>query len=111
MEMAGTQEAVNQCSESVRHNGTLVFYSWITPDVTLNISRWHNNSLQIRNTGLVHHSMEERSLWTPYALRPVTQGLLNLKPLITHSFSLENIGEAFEVARKDPTTIKVVVRP
>lgn len=108
VEMAGTQEAVNQCSASVRHNGTLIFYSWITPDVTLNISRWHNNSLQIINTGLVHHSIEERSLWTPYALRPVTQGLLNLKPLITHSFPLEDIVEAFEVARKDPTAIKVV---
>jgi len=111
VEMAGTQEAVNQCSASVRHNGTLVFYSWITPDVTLNISRWHNNSLRILNTGLVHHSMEERSLWTPFALRPVTQGLLNIEPLITHSFPLANIVEAFEVARKDPTAIKVVVKP
>ena len=111
VEMAGTQEAVNQCSASVRHNGTLVFYSWITPDVTLNISRWHNNSLRILNTGLVHHSIEERSLWTPYALRPVTQGLLNIEPLITHSFPLDKIVEAFEVARKDPSAIKVIVKP
>jgi L-iditol 2-dehydrogenase len=111
VEMAGTQEAVNQCTASVRHNGSLVFYSWITQDVTLNISRWHNNSLNIINTGLVHHSMEERRLWTPSALRPVIQNQINIKPLITHRFPMEQIVDAFEAARTDPTAIKVVVKP
>ena len=111
VEMAGTPAAVNQCTASVRHNGTLVFYSWITQDVCLNISRWHNNSLQIINTGLVHHSLQERQLWTPLALRPVIQGQLNLKPLITHRFALDNIVEAFETARTDPAAIKVVLEP
>ena len=111
VEIAGTQEAVNQCTASVRHNGTLVFYSWITRDVTINISRWHNNSLNIVNTGLVHHSMEERKLWTPLALRPVLQEQINIKPLITHRFPMNRIVEAFEVARTDPAAIKVVLDP
>ena len=111
VEMAGTQEAVNQCTASVRHNGTLVFYSWITRNVSLNISRWHNNSLHIINTGLVHHSLQERQLWTPEALRPVIQGQLDLMPLITHRFALDNIGAAFETARTDPGAIKVVLEP
>ena len=111
VEMAGTQEAVNQCTASVRHNGTLVFYSWITRDVTLNISRWHNNSLNIVNTGLVHHSMEERRLWTPSALRPVIQDQIKVQPLITHRFELSQIVEAFEAARTDSSAIKVVVKP
>ena len=109
VEMAGTQEAVNQCTASVRHNGTLVFYSWITRDVTLNISRWHNNSLNIVNTGLVHHSMEERRIWTPLALRPVIQNQIDVKSLITHRFPMNQIVEAFEVARTDPSAIKVVL--
>ncbi len=109
VEMAGTQEAVNQCTASVRHNGSLVFYSWITQDVTLNISRWHNNSLNIVNTGLVHHSMEERRLWTPSALRPVIQGQIKVKPLITHRFRMNQIVEAFEAARTDPAAVKVVL--
>ena len=109
--LPGTQEAVNQCTAAVRHNGTLVFYSWITQDVTLNISRWHNDSLEIINTGLVHHSVAERSLWTPLALRPVIQNQIQLKPLITHAYSLDKIVDAFETARTDPAAIKVVVRP
>ena len=111
VEMAGTQQAVNQCTAAVRHNGTLVFYSWITREVTLNISRWHNDSLNIVNTGLVHHSMEERRLWTPAALRPVMQGQIQVKPLITHRFPLGKIVEAFETARTDPAAIKVVLTP
>lgn len=111
VEMAGSQEAVNRCTASVRKNGTLVFYSWITQPVTLNVSRWHNDSLRIRNTGLVHHSLEERRLWTPYALRPVIQGLVSVRPLITHEFPLDQIARAFEVASTDPGAIKVVVRP
>jgi len=111
VEMAGSQEAVNRCTASVRKNGTVIFYSWITQDVTLNISRWHNDSLRILNTGLVHHSLAERQLWTPYALRPVIQGLVNVRPLITHEYPLDEIGRAFETASGDPGAIKVVVRP
>jgi len=111
VEMAGTQEAVNRCTASVRHNGTLVFYSWITRDVTLNISRWHNDSLNIVNTGLVHHSAEERRLWTPSALRPVIQGQINIARLITHRFPMGQIVEAFEAARTDSSAIKVVLNP
>ncbi|MEJ2166170.1 MAG: zinc-binding dehydrogenase [Desulfobacterales bacterium] len=109
VEMAGTQAAVNQCTAAVRHNGTLVFYSWITQDVTLNISRWHNNSLNIVNTGLVHHSMEERRLWTPLALRPVVQDQIKVTPLITHRFRMQQIIEAFEAARTDASAVKVVL--
>jgi L-iditol 2-dehydrogenase len=111
VEMAGSQETVNRCTASVRKNGTLVFYSWITQDVTLNLSRWHNDSLRILNTGLVHHSQEERRLWTPYALRPVIQGLVDVRPLITHEFPLSEVARAFETASGDPGAIKVVVRP
>jgi threonine dehydrogenase-like Zn-dependent dehydrogenase len=93
----------------VRHNGTLGFYSWITREVTLNISRWHNNSLNIVNTGRVHHSMEERRLWTPAALRPVVQGQINVKPLITHRFPMSQIVAAFEAARTEPAAVKVVL--
>lgn len=109
VETAGTQEAVNQCTATVRHNGTLVFYSWITREVTLNISRWHNNSLRILNTGLVHHSREERRLWTPLALRPVSLGQVDVEALITHRFPLDRIEEAFRVAKENPAAVKVVL--
>jgi len=111
IESAGTAEAVQLCNDAVRHNGVIVFYSWITRDITLNISRWHNNSLEIVNTGLVHHGIDQRHIWVPQALRPVLQGQLDIKPLITHSVPLAEIDQAMQTANEDPAAIKVILRP
>jgi L-iditol 2-dehydrogenase len=110
VEAAGSEVSMNQATAMLKHNGILALYSWITQPVTLNIGRWHDDGLQIRTTGLVHHTEQERVIWTPWALRPVIQGLVNVRPLITHEFPMEKVAEAFEVADKDPTAIKVVVR-
>ena len=111
MEVAGTAESVQLCNDAVKHNGVLVFYSWITSDITLNISRWHDNSLEIVNTGLVHHGIMQRHIWVPQALRPVLLGQIQISPLITHSFALNEIDKAMETANGDPAAIKVLVRP
>jgi len=111
VDMAGSADSVNLCSAAVKHNGIMVFYSWITQDITVNISRWHNNSLEVINTGLVHHGIKQRTLWTPMALRPVLQGQLAIEPLITHRFPISRIAEAFAAAANDPAAIKVVVEP
>lgn len=111
VEVAGTNAAVQLCNDAVKHNGVLVFYSWITQDVTLNISRWHNNSLEIVNTGLVHHGVMQRHIWAPQALRPVLQGQIDIAPLITHTFALDDMDKAMRTANEDPAAIKVLLRP
>jgi 2-desacetyl-2-hydroxyethyl bacteriochlorophyllide A dehydrogenase len=110
VEAAGSEASMNQATAMLKHNGILALYSWITQPVTLNIGRWHDDGLQIRTTGLVHHTEQERAIWTPWALRPVVQGLVEVRSLITHEFPLEKVAEAFEVADRDPAAIKVVVR-
>jgi len=111
VEVAGTGEAVQLCIDAVKHNGVLVFYSWITQNIQLNISRLHNNSLEVVNTGLVHHGVEQRHIWVPQALRPVLLGQVEIEPLITHTFSLDEIGQAMETADRDPSAVKVLLRP
>lgn len=110
VEAAGSEASMNQATAMLKHNGILALYSWITQPVRLNIGRWHDDGMQIRTTCLVHHTEEERFIWTPWALRPVIQGLVDIRPLLTHTFPLEKIGEAFRVADADPSAIKVVVR-
>ncbi len=110
IEAAGSEASMNQATAMLRHNGILALYSWITRPVTLSIGRWHDDGLQIRTTGLVHHTEQERRVWTPWALRPVIQGLVDVRSLITHEFPLEKVAEAFAVADRDPTAIKVIVR-
>jgi L-iditol 2-dehydrogenase len=111
VEVAGSAEAVQLCINAVKHNGVLVFYSWITEDISLNISRWHDNSLEIVNTGLVHHGILQRHIWVPQALRPVLLNQVKISPLITHVFALKEIGEAMRTANEDPAAVKVLVRP
>lgn len=95
----------------LKHNGILALYSWITQPVTLNIGRWHDDGLEIRTTCLIHHTEQERFIWAPWAFRPVVQGQIDVRPLITHEFPLAHLAEAFEVADKNSTAIKVAARP
>lgn len=111
VEAAGTESSFNAASELIKHNGIFVFYSWVTTPIKLNINRWHDDGLQFRNTCLVHHTRQQREVWTPWALRPVTQNLIDIKSLITHEFKLDQIKEAFELAVSNESAIKVVLRP
>lgn len=111
VEAAGTAESFNTASELIRHNGKFVFYSWVTTPITLNISRWHDDGLEFVNTCLVHHTWQQRYVWVPDTLRPVAQGMVKIKPLITNEFKLEDIKAGFDLADRDDTAIKIVFRP
>lgn len=111
IEAAGTADSFNAATEMLRHNGKFVFYSWVTTPITLNISRWHDDGLKFINTCLVHHTWQERYVWCPEALRPVAQGMIQVKPLITNEFALSDIKEGFDFADKDDSAIKICFRP
>jgi 2-desacetyl-2-hydroxyethyl bacteriochlorophyllide A dehydrogenase len=111
VEAAGTETTINQATEVIKRNGTFVWYSWITEPVKLQISRWHDDGLVFKNTCLVHHSVPERVIWADAALRPVAQGLVAVRPLITHEFPLEQLAEAFAMADRDSVAVKVALRP
>jgi len=111
VEAAGSEESINAATAMIRHNGIFVWYSWITRTVKLDISRWHDDGIEFRNTCLVHHTYQERQVWTPQALRPVVQGLIDVKSLITDEFSLQDIDKAFAFFDKDDAAVKVVLRP
>ncbi len=110
VEAAGSADSFNAASELVKHNGKFVFYSWVTTPVTLNISRWHDDGLEFINTCLVHHTWQQRFIWCPDTLRPVAQGLVQVKPLITNEFPLEDIKGGFDLADRDEAAIKIIFR-
>ncbi len=111
VEAAGSEQSINAATALLKHNGIFVWYSWITRPVRLDISRWHDDGIEFRNTCLVHHTRQERQVWTPQALRPVVQWLIDVKSLITHQFPLDAIDKAFEFVDKDDAAVKVVLRP
>ncbi len=108
VEAAGTAASFNTASKIIKHNGSFVFYSWVTQPITLNISRWHDDGLNFINTCLVHHTWQERSVWCPEALRPLAKGMIDVKSLITHRYPLDQIKEGFKTADLDENAIKIV---
>ena len=44
-------------------------------------------------------------------MRPIAQGLVKIKPLITHEFKLDDIKAGFDMADKNDAAIKIVFRP
>ncbi|MFZ7101472.1 MAG: zinc-dependent alcohol dehydrogenase [Peptococcaceae bacterium] len=111
IEAAGSEKSINQATEMIKHNGKFVWYSWVTTPVNLNISRWHDDGLEFVNTCLVHHTKYERYVWTLDSLRPVVQGLIDVKSLITNEFKLDRLQEAFALVDQDDAAIKVILRP
>ena len=111
VEAAGTEESFNAASALIKHNGKFVFYSWVTTPIKLNISRWHDDGLEFVNTCLVHHTWQQRYVWVPDTMRPIAQGLVKIKPLITHEFKLDDIKAGFDMADTNDAAIKIVFRP
>lgn len=111
VEAAGTADSFNAASDMIRHNGKFVFYSWVTTPVSLNINRWHDDGLEFVNTCLVHHTWQQRYVWVPETMRPIIQGSVKIKPLITHELKLSDIKEGFDSTDREDGAIKIVFRP
>lgn len=113
VECAGTESTMNMATEIVARNGRIVLYSWITEPVKLNISRWHDDGINIVTTCLVHHTWHERYVWAQKALRPVEQKIVDLTPYIEVEFRLDEIQRAFEHAcsGKKEAPIKTLLLP
>jgi L-iditol 2-dehydrogenase len=101
IETAGTADAVSHSLELVRPGGRVVltglpheptpvaFFSVVRREVTLTGSMIYQDEF-------------------PEAIRLVAEGLVRTRPLVTHRFGLDDIGEAFAAHRR-PDSIKVAV--
>ncbi len=56
-------------------------------------------------------NLQQIQVWSPDCLKVMQHGLVKVKPLITASFPLEKVAEAFRVADEDPDQLKVVLTP
>jgi L-iditol 2-dehydrogenase len=109
-EAAGTEDSMNLATRILRKNGTLALYSWVMEPVRLNISRWHDDGLNIRTTCVMHvNTPYERFAWFDRLLAPYWKGMIQVKPLLTGPYSLKEIARAFETANR-PDAIKVLIR-
>ncbi|HEV8639815.1 MAG TPA: alcohol dehydrogenase catalytic domain-containing protein [Methylomirabilota bacterium] len=103
VETAGTPEAVEHALALVRPGGRVVLTG--LPHAATSVAFFSVVRREITIMGSMIYQDE-----FPEALRLVQTGQVSARPLITHRFSLDAIGEAF-VAHRDPTSIKVTIIP
>jgi threonine dehydrogenase-like Zn-dependent dehydrogenase len=101
IETAGTAEAVNQALALVRPGGRVILTG--LPHEPTPVSFFTVVRREITIAGSMIYQDE-----FPEAVRLLAQGLVRGRPLITHRFGLDAIGEAFG-AHRDPASIKVAL--
>lgn len=110
LEVAGNSDSIDFCSKILKHGGILGLYSWIINPITIYVNRWHNNGFDIRTLALMHRIGHNKFWWIDRALNNVANGMINIKPLISHTFPLEECQKAFDVASWDDHACKVMLK-
>ena len=110
-EAAGTEDSMNMATRILKKNGILVLYSWVMEPIRLAISRWHDDAIDIRTTCVMHlNTPFERFAWFDRLLSPYWKGLIQVRPLLTATVSLQNIAKGFELACQ-LDAIKILINP
>lgn len=101
VETAGTPEAAAQALELVRPGGRVVLTGLPHEPTPVRFFGVVRREITIRGSMIYQDEF-------PEAMRLVAEGAVRVRPLITHRFPLDRIGEAF-VAHEDTASIKVAL--
>jgi len=104
-ECAGEQEAIDQSLELLKPGGTLLIVGIPELDrISMNINLMRRNELRIINVRRQNECVER-------AIELIAGGRVDVRPLITHHFRLEETARAFELvsARRDGV-VKAIIR-
>lgn len=97
LEMSGQQEALNQMVDAMVHGGRIALLGLPSVDVQVALD-------QIILKGLFLKGIYGREMFeTWYKMSNILQSGLDLKPLITHRFQIQNYEQAFDVMRQGMT--------
>jgi threonine dehydrogenase-like Zn-dependent dehydrogenase len=97
VEAAGTQEALDRASALIGERGRLVIAGYHQDGLrTVDMQSWNWRGIDVVN------AHERDPLVYVDAMRESVSAGLELEPLLTHRFSLDELGEAFAAARTRP---------
>ena len=111
IEAAGTESAIQLCTDAVKHGGIIGLYSWVLHPINLLIDRWHNDGFDIRTLAVMHRIKHDKEWYQLKALSNIVNGKIDIKTLMTHTFPLADVDKAFDCAINEPTACKVMLKP
>jgi threonine dehydrogenase-like Zn-dependent dehydrogenase len=104
IETSGVPALLNQAVQMVRPGGTVRLVALYDEPVSLDVNAIVQKELDFRG------SFGYRGEF-PEAIELIRSGRVRVAPLVTHTFPLERIGEAFEAQMSKDESVKVVVQP
>lgn len=102
IDCAGSRHTFIQALEAVRSKGVIGVVALPDQPVPVNLMRVVHKAPEI--IGVLGSDMGE-------AIRLVKEGKVNLNALVTHTYPLKKISEAFKVQQNTDESVKVVVKP
>ena len=104
-EAAGASETPDQAAAVARPGGKVIV-AGIPSDDTMTLT-----ASTVRHKGLTIKLVRRMKHTYPRAIRLVQRGLVDVKSLVTHTFPLERIADAFEmVAAYDDGVLRAVIQ-
>lgn len=102
VDCTGVVSSTKTCIAKCRKGGTMVLVGMGSQ--TLDIAPLINKELDMRGVFRYCNTY-------PACLELIATGKIDVKPMITHHFALDQINEAITAGLTDPTAIKVIVHP
>ncbi|MBQ7703000.1 MAG: alcohol dehydrogenase catalytic domain-containing protein [Firmicutes bacterium] len=93
----------------MKKGAKFIQYGSFHKSMTLDITTDMLNAIHFRELQFIGVSAQTNCF--PESVDLIAEGKLDLKPLITHEFKLDDYFEALDTNRDDPQSIKVVIHP
>lgn len=93
----------------VKDEGVFLSLPDLMGTLTVNLHRLHHHAIDVRFPALMHHGPAFLERWIPRVLRPVAQGEIDIKSLITGRYPLEEAEKAMRSFNDDLDHIKLVL--
>lgn len=104
VDTTGSANMCNSAFNMLGKGGKLVEYTWVRNFVLEDAWQFASKELSIIVSWCQTHNFGR-------CIDAMEKGYLNMKPLITHEFSLEDYLEALDTNLKDRSSIKVIIHP
>lgn len=109
VECVGVEEAFHTCEAATRPGGKIAVFGTHLKPVTLDLFLWEGESFSLviarEQANETPHLMQESA-------RLLASGLVQLRPLLSHTFPLEQAGEAFRLLAEEPEKVmKIALVP
>jgi len=101
----GASSAVKQAFDNIERKGTILLFAIPQEDIKLpNLDVWRNEITITSSYGAAPKDLEE-------SINLIKNKNINVKDLVTHRFSLEDIQKGFDQVTKLNNSLKVIIEP